>query len=205
MNTRLSYMKKMNVFLLSWIVFAPISSVAQTFQAAIVGGVNASQVNGDLIAGFDKLGIHGGLKVMVDLKDHLEASVELLYSERGSSSKIRAFDPFKIKINYVEIPLMVAFKDWQRDDYYKMRFEGGASFGRLLNGSIDNANGDLSVSEFSQTDFSGIVGATFYSSRNLAFSIRYNHSINFLVNNQRHPRFPRLRGYFLTFRILYLL
>ena len=177
----------------------------QTFKAAVVLGANASQINGDQIAGFDKLGLQGGLKVMVDINDKLEGSMELLWSQRGSSSKTRAFDPFKIKLNYVEIPFMVGYKDWLKDDYYRMRFEGGISFGRLIDGKVETTIGDLDVSEFSMNDISMLAGATYYSSEKVAFSMRYTHSINLLFNNARNNQFPRLRGYFLTFRMLYML
>ena len=200
-----SYIKKANIIFAFFLLQCIAPLKAQTFKAAVVAGGNASQINGDLIAGFDKLGLHGGLKVSVDMSERFEASVELLYSERGSSSKVRAFEPFKIKINYVEVPLLMAYKDWLRDDYYKMRFEAGISLARLIDSRVDTINGDLMPTEFNETDISGLVGVTFYSSPALAFSFRYNHSINFLINNLQHPRFPRLRGYFLTFRLLYFL
>lgn len=177
----------------------------QTFRAGIILGGNASQVNGDLIAGFDKLGLHTGLKVMADLKPKLEGSVELLWSERGSSAKVRALDPFKIKLNYVEIPFVLAYKDWVRDDYYKMRFEVGGSVARLIKGTVETTTGDLDPEEFTETDFSMLVGTTFYSSENLAFSFRYTHSINWLANDINSSTFPRLKGYFLTFRLIYIL
>ena len=205
MKTSRSYIIKPHVSFWVFVWFSSLNLSAQTFKAAAVVGGNASQINGDLIAGFDKLGIHGGLKVIADLDERIEASIELLWSERGSSSKVRAFDPFKIKLNYVEIPIIAAYKDWLKDDYYKMRFETGLSYGRLIDGKINTAAGDLVLSEFKKTDISGLVGVTFYSQEQLGFSFRYTHSINLLVNNQLNPRFPRLRGYFLTFRILYII
>lgn len=177
----------------------------QTFRAALIAGVNASQINGDLIAGFDKLGIQGGLKVVGDIRERLEASVELLYSERGSRASGRFVDPFSIRINYVEIPLTLAYKDWIREDHYRMRFEGGLSIGRLLKAEQEDVTGTRELDEFKDTDISWLVGATFFSNEQLAFSGRYTQSLNFLLSQNLPTGFTRMRGFFLTFRIMYFL
>ncbi len=181
------------------------SSDGQTFSAAIVGGLNASQVNGDLIAGFDKIGLHLGLKVMADLKEKIEGSIELLWSQRGSRSKVRVADPFAIKLNYVEIPLMIGLKDWLKEDYYKVRLEGGLSVARLIDANVETVGGDLDVDTFSETDFSALIGFTFYSNSSLGFSFRYTHSLNPLSSGDQGSAFGRLKGFFLTFRASYVL
>ena len=177
----------------------------QTFRAALIAGVNAAQINGDLIAGFDKLGIHGGLKVVGDIRDRLEGSLELLYSERGSRASGRFVDPFSIRIHYVEIPLTIAYKDWIRDDHYRLRFEGGLSLGRLIKAEQEDVTGTRVLEEYKDTDISWLVGATFFSNEQLAFSGRYTQSLNFLLSQNLPTGFTRMRGFFLTFRIMYFL
>ncbi|NND05719.1 MAG: PorT family protein [Saprospiraceae bacterium] len=194
------------IYILSLILVSSCSiATGQTFRAAIVGGLNASQINGDLIAGFDKLGIHGGLKVVADLRDRLEGSIELLYSERGSRASGRFVDPFSIRINYVEIPLTIAYKDWIREDHYRLRFEGGLSIGRLLKAEQEDVTGTRVLDEYQDTDISWLVGATFFTNEDLAFSARYSQSINFLLSQNLPTGFTRMRGFFLTFRIMYFL
>ncbi len=197
-------MMKKNILCLLFLC-ACFYTTAQTFRAALVAGVNASQINGDLIAGFDKLGLHGGLKVVSDISDRLEGSLELLYSERGSRASGKFVDPFFIRINYVEIPLIAAYKDWLRDDYYRLRFEGGLSLGRLLKGEMEDATGTVAVDAYKDTDISWLVGVTYHSSEQLAFSARYTQSINFLLSQNLPTGFTRMRGFFLTFRVLYFL
>ena len=195
-----------NIYILGLILVSSFSSATgQTFRAAIVGGLNASQINGDLIAGFDKLGIHGGLKVVADLRDRLEGSLELLYSEPGSRASGRFVDPFSIRINYVEIPLTIAYKDWIREDHYRLRFEGGFSIGRLLKAEQEDVTGTRVLDEYKDTDISWLVGATFFTNEDLAFSARYSQSINFLLSQNLPTGFTRMRGFFLTFRIMYFL
>lgn len=178
---------------------------AQGFKAGIVVGGNMSQINGDLIAGFNKLGVQGGLKVMRDVSDRMTWSLELLYSEKGSRSTSRDLDPLKIKVNYVEFPLTISWKDWLADDYYKLWFEGGLSVGSLISSKIEDVGGLVPVDEFRKTDISWLVGATFFSQEQLAFSLRYAQSINLLVNLDENPTHPKLRSFFLSFRAIYFL
>jgi len=178
---------------------------AQSFRGGVVFGANASQINGDFIAGFNKVGLHLGLKVEREVTERISWSTELLYSERGSRTKGLDVDPFTISINYVEIPLLISFKDWMKDDFYKMRFEAGVSAGRVIGNKVKSVNGDTTVEGLNETDFSFTVGPTIYTSPNLGFTLRYTHSINLLRSQKDNPNLTRYRGYFLTLRATYML
>ncbi len=177
----------------------------QDFKAGFILGGNASQINGDLHAGFDKLGWHAGLKVIRDMTEKTSWTTELLYSQRGSKAGRESLDPFEISLEYVEIPLLFSVKDWYKDDFYRMRFEAGASIARLLNDKVEDAGGTYKVEGVNATDISAIVGVTYFSTEHLGFSARYTHSINLLRSEKKNPNLSRYRGYFLTFRFLYLL
>ncbi len=177
----------------------------QTFEAGLILGVNASQVNGDFLAGYDKLGLHTGLKVRVSTWEHIEWSVELLLSQRGSRPDIFTEDSRKIHLNYVEIPILIGFKDWQKDDFYKIRFEGGFSYGRLVGHKVSFQGVEEQIDEFYNNDLSFVIGAALFTSEKLGFSFRYTHSVTPLLNNKNSIEFARLRGFFLTFRSIYML
>jgi hypothetical protein len=180
-------------------------SQGQTFRGGLVFGTNASQINGDFIAGFNKIGLHLGLKVASDIREKTALSIELLYSERGSRTGSRFTNPFTIFINYVEIPVLLTLKDWEQEGYYKMHFEAGASLGRIINEKVKDVGGNVNIDGLNQTDLSLIVGATIYSNQQLGFSIRYTHSVNLLRDERKHPGLSRYRGYFLTLRAVYFL
>ncbi len=177
----------------------------QTFEAGLILGVNASQVNGDFLAGYDKLGLHTGLKVRVSTWEHIEWSVELLLSQRGSRPDIFTEDSRKIHLNYVEIPILIGFKDWQKDDFYKIRFEGGFSYGRVVGHKVSFQGVEEQIDEFNNNDLSFVIGAALFTSEKLGFSFRYTHSVTPLLNNKNSIEFARLRGFFLTFRSIYML
>ena len=196
---------KKKYYLVSLILWLSLPLQGQTFKAGFVIGANASQVNGDFLAGYDKLGLHLGLKVISPLSEKLDWSLELLWSQRGSRSELFIQDPRKIHLDYVEIPWIISYKDWLKNDIYKIRFEGGLSIGRLVNNKVSIAGFENQVDQFKKTDLSFVVGSTLYSNEHLGFSIRYTHSINLLLNNKDDPEFSKLRGYFLTFRLVYIL
>jgi len=197
-------MIKKGIYSGAFLILMASAVYAQTFRAGVVFGANASQINGDFIAGFNKVGLHLGLKVVSDITEKMAWSTELLYSERGSRTGSRFGDPFTISINYVEIPVLISFKDWFKEDYYKMHFEAGASLGRIVREKVKDTGGNARIEGLNQTDLSFIAGATVYSSQHLGFSIRYTHSINLLRDERKHPGLTRYRGYFLTLRAVYL-
>jgi len=195
-------MTKKLIFLL--LIAFPSIFYCQTFRAGVILGVNASQVDGDDYAGFDKLGPNLGLGVNFDISDRWEAGMELLWSQRGSRADVFTGTDQKIVLNYIEIPLCIAYKDWLIDDYYKVRFEAGLSYGRLINQKVTIVGFTTELDDINENNFSYILGAKFFSSPKTAFGFRFTSSINNLLDKPS-VSFPgaiiRLRGYFLSFRI----
>ncbi len=103
---------------------------AQTFNAAIIGGINLSQIDGDDMAGYDKVGWNAGVKAYAFLQEQLSLSFELLYSEKGSRASLidRQFvPPTNIFMQYAEIPVLIHYHDRNG-----MVFGGGFSYNQLF-------------------------------------------------------------------------
>jgi len=205
------------ILLLSLLFIFPLigqaqEALPQRFKAGILAGFNTAQIDGDLSAGFNKFGIIGGLRGVTILSEKMELSLELLYSQRGSKSDADEFGiPFKISLNYVEVPVVFNYLDWQEADgeYYKLHFHAGFSYGRLLNFSIDGGtSGLLELSNFfRQNDVSFLVGATFYANKHLGITARYSRSIFPLFerdDNNTTPNSGAFIGYFFTFHTVYM-
>ncbi len=188
----------------------------QRFKAGLILGANLSQIDGDLSAGYIKLGLSGGLRGVAILGEKSELSIELLFDQRGSRSQ-SIFDddffPFKITNNYVSVPVVFNFMDWldESEEYYKLHFHAGASYGRLLNSTVDDEdpNSSLSVIStfFNRDDVALLVGATFYTGPHLAITGRFSRSILPLYENADDGR-PSVRSAFiakqLTLQLLYM-
>ncbi|MEL6925524.1 MAG: outer membrane beta-barrel protein [Bacteroidota bacterium] len=178
--------------LLAAIGCCSLSANAQTtqrFKAGIALGFNASQIDGDDTAGYNKAGLHGGLRGVTILGEKSEFSFELLFSQRGSRAGLvsgNINDPQKILLNYIEIPVVYNFKDWRDEEgWYKFHFSGGLSYGRLLNVKIQDAFFDELSQFFNRNDIGFLLGATFYVNENFGITARFSRSLNLIFNNNK--------------------
>jgi hypothetical protein len=190
-------------------------SNAQRFSAGLLGGLNASQIDGDNLAGFDKVGLTGGILTTMEFESPFRMNMEFLYSERGSRPDIfnPEYDPdIEISLKYVELPVYVSLGDWWQEEgeYYKVSVHGGLSYGRLLNAkTTDYYNSaeesyDQLVQYFSENDLSWLLGMSLRMSKSWGITARYSRGIIPLLDADKHDLATSdLRTYWLTFRFEY--
>lgn len=211
------YKKLMILGLFLCFSLAKSEAQEQRFKAGVIFGTTLSQIDGDQSAGYIKLGLTGGIRGVAILSEKSELSIELLFDQRGSRSQSifdEDFFPFKITTNYVSVPVVFNYKDWLSADeeYYKLHFHAGLSYGRLLNSNIDDEDQNsifLSVSEFfEKDDLSFLIGATFYTSPHIAITGRFNRGLLPLFDNSIDDGRPAaerpLVSKFLTLQCLYM-
>lgn len=185
------------------------------FTAGVVAGLNAAQIDGDGIAGFNKVGLSAGLRGGFPLNKKFHLNVEFLYSERGSRPDLFnnfAAEIVNIAIKYAEIPVYVQLSDWLMDDYYKVRVHAGLSYGRLISANTSDEFEDplnpIDIDDFAEmfndNDFSWILGGSYFFSKKMGVTLRYTRYLNNLLNPQKLGfNGNKLRSYFLTFRLEY--
>jgi len=118
-----NYLTKTIPLLFLVIVFAGELS-AQRFLGGISAGINLTQVDGDDYYGFHKVGLNIGPMVIIPFGKNKKWSVsmELLYSQKGSHhSGNTDTTTYTLKLDYVEIPVLVHFTD-------KRLISGGVGF-----------------------------------------------------------------------------
>lgn len=89
----------------------------QIFFGGFTAGGNFTTVAGDSYGGYKKAGLVGGGVVYVRMLPKLLASVELLYTQKGSRGVAQRnsmytgdfFERYWLDLNYVEIPLIVHY------------------------------------------------------------------------------------------------
>ncbi|MEI7662224.1 MAG: outer membrane beta-barrel protein [Bacteroidota bacterium] len=112
-------------------IFISERVMAQRILGGISAGINLTQVDGDDLYGFNKVGFNAGPMVIVPLgkSRNWSASMELLYSQKGSShwSSVDSAK-YQLKLDYAEVPLIIHYTD-------KKLISGGIgfSYGRLIN------------------------------------------------------------------------
>lgn len=173
---------------------------AQRFQAGISAGLNLSQLDGDDLSGFNKPGISAGPFVSTVLSDRWQFSMELLYSQLGSSKSLgdpasAALD--KIAIQAVEVPLLMRFREW------KFLLAGGLSYFRLIDSKVIDYTG-LDVSDLvnlQDNHLALVLGSAVFLKENWGLDIRWSKSLS---NWQADPNANRLISRNLTIKTFYL-
>ena len=192
------------VILLFLLQFA---SAQNKFDGSLVFGLNASQIDGDNWWGYDKLGLHGGLKINYGINGPWFVSLEMLYSQRGSQNKLLDINsgPLQaLNLRYLELPIMALFKDWwiEKDDYFKVNAEAGFSYGYMFESTVSEGLFTTEKEGFVANDFSILLGGNYFINKHWGFGVRYTRSLNRLYKNPNSGE-RSLLGYFLTFRTEY--
>lgn len=193
--------------------FQDADAQERRFNAGLIAGLNASQIDGDQLAGFNRIGVTAGIRGSAVLSERFDLNVEMLYSQRGSRPDIfnALLEPdINISLQYAEVPVYIGFYDWKKDDYYKVKVHAGVSYGRLIKASTLDAYVDDQVDledlsdSFNSNDLSWIIGASIYFSKHFGMTLRYTRFVNKLFNPAKAGiNGPALRSYFLTFRFEY--
>ena len=86
---------------------------AQNFGGGIIAGASTSQVAGDMLGGFNKIGILVGAYTNLKVKENLKLQFEIIYIEKGSRNpNMHEFNhpnegKIEITLSYIEMPLTI--------------------------------------------------------------------------------------------------
>ncbi|MBJ04958.1 MAG: hypothetical protein CMP65_03545 [Flavobacteriales bacterium] len=147
---------------------------SQEFNAGIIAGINTSQVSGDNLAGFNKLGTKSGVFINTMIHKFI-GQLELQYINKGSRERVDENDyneGYKFQLNYAEIPLTI------KVNTYKNTFiEFGLSLAYLLK-SYEKINGyeefGLKVNKY---EYSTHIGIDYLIKERLVLNTRISNSI----------------------------
>jgi len=141
-----------------------------------------SQIVGDDLWGYRKLGFNGGLRVVAVLNDRWRIGPEILFSQQGSqrgTNELNVSDFDRIHYNTVSVPLMVYFKDW------RFTAEAGVAYQRLINYTIEDQLGEDITDDilFSENLLALQLGATLYLNPRWGLNVRWSRQLNDLEAN----------------------
>lgn len=104
---------KIKQTIILFVIFNALSLNAQKFVAGIDFGIVTSQVDGDRLKGYDKPGIQAGIYVENTFKTFWTFSMGLNYIQKGSRKLSNPDIPgdryYSLRLNYVELPIMIGF------------------------------------------------------------------------------------------------
>jgi hypothetical protein len=153
--------------------------VAQRFDAGLIAGFNASQVEGDTFKGYHQAGILAGLFVQTDVAPAILAGIEIKYSQKGSRRK---FDPkqpdvdkYGMRLGYIDLPLFMGFRTNDNS-----MIIGGIAPGVLIHSKETNSDGEIPEQdrqEFNRFDLQPFVGFQFDFLERASVDLRFALSV----------------------------
>ena len=198
------------VFLLLFVLIS-CNGYSQRILGAVSAGMNLSQVDGDEKYGFKKVGLNIGPSVIIPFGKNKKWSVtmELLFSQLGSrqneqyindsivdTTTSEYYDGYKLKLTYVQIPVMVHFKD-------KNIIAGGVGllYGQLIDAQEWEDYNDLRGfhkvettnlrSPYTLSDLQVIADIRLRLYQRLWFNFRYSYSVfPIRTRNFQNPIYP---------------
>lgn len=160
-----------------------ISLHAQTFVGFVEVGPNMNQIQGDDLAGWNRLGLFAGAGVYSDLSDRWRASLAIGYSQYGSRATTREFGGIynKIALDYIAVPVKLHYMDWLSEDetFYHLEFFVGAEYLQLISESATGTDGSdlILVNPYRSSGANALAGAYYAWSLKWAAGLSYHSSI----------------------------
>lgn len=206
-------MKTIVVWLLTFfLLFGALQ--AQSIKGMMILGFNVSQVDGDEVFGFRKLGLNTGVGAVLPFGKKWSVSVETLFNQKGAYQKYPyeydtlARPYYNLRLAYAEVPLMVHFSDKDA-----LTVGLGFSFGRLVKYSeIEHGQKMIwptSVIPYDRGDVNLLLDVRFRMFYKFYFNFRYCYSVDKIrtrafsngVSSWERDQYNNL----LTFRLLYVI
>jgi hypothetical protein len=190
---------------------------SQPFYGGFLLGANISTVEGDTYGGYHKVGLNTGVTVYATILPSFLASMELIYSQKGSRGVKVAesyyagtfVERYYLDLNYVEVPVVFHYLFTSQ-----LSVGLGGSYAQLIK-SKEEAVTDQPVSlrpdinVFRKEDYNFIFDGGFQIGDGLFFNARYQFS---LATIRDWDRIPVGFGYggaqynnSFSFRLMYLL
>tara|TARA_B100000886_G_scaffold283770_1_gene208107 strand:- start:1015 stop:1608 length:594 start_codon:yes stop_codon:yes gene_type:complete len=151
----------------------------QNFKAGLIAGISTSQVSGDQLGGFNKLGIKFGASVNHFINSASRGQLALYYIDKGSND---INSDFRIYLSYIETSWCV------QKTSKGFIYEGGLIFGVLVDGKTYNIYGyeDIQKNNFNKFDFGAKLAAGVKLKPQLTMFWELSNSIPFFPI-QDHP------------------
>lgn len=168
-----------SVFFLSIGLF----SQAQSIRGQIITGFNLTQVDGDEVVGYKKIGANLGVGAMLPLgQSSWVISIETTFNQKGAYKKYPVeydtlpYPYYNLRLNYAEVPIMMHYNDKDQ-----MVFGLGFSYARLVSmkeiehGSQVDWN--TPTGPYNRGDWNLLLDVRFRIYAGLHFNMRYAYSM----------------------------
>ncbi len=162
----------------------------ERFNAGLILGFNASQIDGDYYKGFNKFGLTGGIRGITRLTSNFDFNIEILYSKKGSkifhnrySTPGRSMEQRFIDLTYIDVPVFFKYMSPSKESSFHIEF--GAVYSRLFTANIqENVENNPSefvfeaiLDDFRNNEISVLGGIGYTWQNGFSINYRYNFSL----------------------------
>jgi hypothetical protein len=163
-----------------WIIpflFLATATQAQNFQAGFHAGLSGTQVDGDGLGGYHKLGLYTSLFVSRTINTDWSWQFELAYSQKGSRRVVKpetldAGPWIRLQMHYIDIPLLI---NWKYND--RLSLEGGLSGNILLSWNYNDLRNYVLNTHFKRFETALLFGGRYELRDQLSVFFRANYSM----------------------------
>lgn len=150
------------------------NSKAQNFGGGLVAGASTSQVAGDLLGGFNKIGFLFGAYTTLKLKEKVRIQYGIHYIEKGSRNpNIHKNNIAEISLSYVEMPISINLQQYQN-----LGVEFGLLSAFLIESVMNDYNSEINIDpKFAKNDFGIFAGINYHLTDNVILNSRICNSI----------------------------
>ncbi len=188
------------------------STTASNFKGGVRAGFTASQISGDDLSGFHKLGACAGVYANYPLneKGNLKLQVEIDFTMKGSHSYVppkaasAMTDKYVLNIGYLEVPALLRWR------FARLTIRGNSDFefelGPMFGVNLYQRERDIygviqGRPQFRRFEFSFLAGISYMFNEHHGVSFRYSNSILHV----RKPNWAVNRGVKLQYNSVLLL
>src|SRR5690606_39097810 len=156
------------------IIFSARHSYAQdnVFSAQIITDVNFSQIRGDLLAGYHRVGYGAGVGVSYRMAPMWNAHVHLMYRNAGSRSSPFTDVKRSIDIHMAQIPADAPYLTWWGYGLSRVHVDIGLLVGRVGRSRIEFPLFEENLPFSRQNDLSLLAGMGFWFSIHHGLNVR---------------------------------
>lgn len=157
--------------------FLPVSLSAQNFRGGLRAGLTATQISGDDLGGFHKLGAYAGgfVNWRFVQNEHWFVQPEINFVMKGSSTYLKpdkngnVGNKYVLTLYYVEVPALVKYRVVKG-----FEVEFGPTFGVLFASTEKDANGKMvGRMPFRWFEFCALGGVSYLFKEHYGLNIRY--------------------------------
>lgn len=153
--------------------FLTLSIQAQNFGGGLIAGVSTSQVAGDMLGGFNKIGVLTGIYTNLQVKGKLNLQLEITYIEKGSRNpNINTNNINEITLSYIEVPINIYIQQ------QNLGIETGILPAFIISSKMNDNYSEINiVPPFEKYDFGIFAGINYHLSHNIVLNSRISNSI----------------------------